>query len=133
MSFPREAVAKGSEIPLGTLIGLMRIAADNPDVPTVALALPPDYRAYLGCLKPGKESAFHPVTNERYMRINELCGEALPYMTKIYEWQEEARKAKERADQAERVSEARAAKIRGLERTLYALCPWMDRPLDDDE
>lgn len=108
MSYPKDAIAENSELPLSSLVTLMRIAAEQPMLDAVAIQLP---REHLDCIKPVDESAFDYLGRRR-LRINELCKEALPWMTMIYELRserdqaredainarEEARKANDRAD-----------------------------------
>ncbi len=122
MSFPQDAVVENSELPLGSLVDLMRIAANDPHCTTVALALPWDYRKHIGCLKPLKESKFDYM-DRRQLRLNELCKEALPYMTNIYEMREERDKARSETERIQRALDSAKEANEKLRATLYAVAP----------
>ena len=84
MSYPKNLVVPNSELPLWSLVNLMRVAAEQPNCDAVEVQLPVDY---LVTINPA------PLTFDTYgrrrMRLNELCKEALPYITMMNEIRDE--------------------------------------------
>lgn len=127
MSFPRDAVAPNSELPLGSLVTLMRIAAENPTLEAVAVQLP---REHLDCIRPVETSSFD-FLGRRRLRINELCKEALPWMTIIHEMRTERDQAKEEAANARAETETAKKLINELNDLLKQYAPGLFDIADD--
>lgn len=131
MSFPQQVVAPKSELSLGSIVQLMQIAADSPSMDYVAVQSTAEHRQYLGCLKPASESTFD-FAGRRRLRVNELCKEALPYVTRIYEIQEERDAAKREAAQMERSRDKAQRQEEAMRRLLYQYAPQLFEDYDHE-